>query len=153
MKITVTSFKRSQTMLHSVPLTLQQASTISRLCQRLLDTHGKVWISLLWGSLLLSPGSWCTQGSVCGFQESVSPVLCKFWQLSGGVNGDLLLEGLGHTQVCCTQSPCPCGRPPLTCTFARDSQAQLCLCLLGSLGPAAHKVCLSTLSISGWYRV
>ena len=105
------------------------------------------------GSLLLSLGSWCTQGSVCGFQESVSPVLCKFWQLSGGVNGDLLLEGLGHTQVCCTQSPCPCGRPTLTCTFARDSQAQLCLCLLGSLGPAAHKVCLSTLSISGWYRV
>ena len=24
------------------------------------------------GSLLLSPGSWCTQGSVCALQESVS---------------------------------------------------------------------------------
>ena len=31
---------------------------------------------------------------------SVSPVLCKFWQLSRGVNGDLLQEGLGDTQVC-----------------------------------------------------
>ena len=31
------------------------------------------------GSLFLSPGSWCTQGSVCGLQEFVSPVLCKFW--------------------------------------------------------------------------
>ena len=30
------------------------------------------------GLLLLSPGSWCTQGSVCALQESVSPVLCKF---------------------------------------------------------------------------
>ena len=35
------------------------------------------------------------------------PVLCKFWQLYGGVNGDLLQEGLCHTQVCCTQSPIP----------------------------------------------
>ena len=35
--------------------------------QRLLDTHGQVV-----GSLLLSPGSWCTQGSVCARQESIS---------------------------------------------------------------------------------
>ena len=34
------------------------------------------------------------------------PVLCKFWWLFGGVNGDLLQEGLCHTQVCCTQRPC-----------------------------------------------
>ena len=99
----------------------------------------------------------------CALQESVSPVLCKFYKfcnqiplasrvqfsgsfqslcqiprlgnllwvleifltvreflwnncsalcgpsalrLYGGVNGDLLQEGLCHTQVCCTQSPC-----------------------------------------------
>ena len=30
------------------------------------------------GSLLLSPGPWCTRGFVCAFQESVSPVGCKF---------------------------------------------------------------------------
>ena len=29
------------------------------------------------GSLLLSTGSWYTQGSVCALQESASPVLCK----------------------------------------------------------------------------
>ena len=45
--------------------------------------------------------------SVCAFPESVFPVLCKFWQLYGGVNGNLLQEGLYHTQVYCTQSPCP----------------------------------------------
>ena len=35
------------------------------------------------------------------------PVLCKFWWLYGGVNGNLLQEGLCHTQVSCTQSPGP----------------------------------------------
>ena len=60
------------------------------------------------GPQLLSSGSWCTQGFVCALQESVSPVLCKFWRLCGGVNGNLLQEGLCHTQVSCTQSPCPC---------------------------------------------
>ena len=49
------------------------------------------------------------------------PVLCKFWWLDGGVNGDLLQEGLCHTQVCCTQSPCPCGSPLLTHTSSGDS--------------------------------
>ena len=52
------------------------------------------------GSRLLSPGSWCTQGFVCALQASVSPVLCKFWQLYGGVNSNLLQESLCHTQVC-----------------------------------------------------
>ena len=33
------------------------------------------------GSLLFSPGSWCAQGFVCALQDSVTPVLCKFWQL------------------------------------------------------------------------
>ena len=37
------------------------------------------------GSLLLSPGSWSAQHSVCALQESVSPVLCKFWWLYGGL--------------------------------------------------------------------
>ena len=58
------------------------------------------------GSLLLSPRSWCTQGFVCALQESVSPVLCKFWWFYGGVNGDLLQEGLHHIQVYFTQSCC-----------------------------------------------
>ena len=59
MKITATSFKSPlHTVLHSVPLTLQQATVNSHLCQRLLDTHGHIWVSLLWGhcSFLLGPG-------------------------------------------------------------------------------------------------
>ena len=64
------------------------------------------------GSLLLFSGSWCTQGSVCALQETVSPVLCKFWWLYGGVNGDLLQDSLHHTEAYWTERPCPCSSPP-----------------------------------------
>ena len=103
----------------------------------LLETPRHSWASLsqsLVGSLLLSPASWCPQGFASALQESVSPVLCKFWQLYGGVNGDLLQEGLCHTQVCCTQSPCPCGSPLLTRTSTGDAQTQFCLSLCGVSG-------------------
>ena len=50
----------AQTLLHSMPLTLQQATANLHLHQsmRLLDTHGHVWVSLLWGhcSFHLGPG-------------------------------------------------------------------------------------------------
>ena len=45
-------------LLYSVPLTARQATVNPRLCQRLLDTHSQVWLSLVWGhcSFLLGPG-------------------------------------------------------------------------------------------------
>ena len=86
------------------------------------------------GSLPLSPGSWCTQGSIFAFPESVSQDLYKFWCLCGGVNGDLLQEGLGHTQVYCTQSPCPHSSPLLIYTSSRDTQTQVYLSLCGISG-------------------
>ena len=86
------------------------------------------------GSLPLSSWSWCAQGFVCALQESVSPVLCKFWYLCGGVNGNLLQEGLCHIQVYCTQSPRPCGSPLLTHTSTRDTQTQFWLSLCGVSG-------------------
>ena len=42
-----------------------------------------------------------------------------------GPNGSFLQEGLCHmvrTQVYCSQSPCPCGSPLLTCDSAGDTQ-------------------------------
>ena len=60
------------------------------------------------------------------------PVLCKFWWLCGGVNGDLLQGGLCHTQVCCIQSPC--SSPLLTCTSTGDTDTQFCLSLCGVSG-------------------
>ena len=102
-----------------------------------LDMAGHSRASLgqsLLGSLLLSLGSWYTKAFVCAHQESVSSVLFKFWWLSGGLNGNLLQEGLCHTQVYCTRSPCPCSSPLLTCTSTGDPQTQLWLSLCGVSG-------------------
>ena len=98
-----------------------------------LETPGHSQASLgqsLVGSLLLSPGFLCTRFCLCP-PRVYFQVLCKFWQLCGGVNGDLLQEGLHHTQVCCTQSPYPCGSPLLTHTSTGDTQTQFCLSLCG----------------------
>ena len=115
--------------LHSVPPTLQQATTDPR---RLLDTHRHVWVSLLWGHclFLLSAGA---HKILFVPSKSVSPVLYKFWQFYSGVNGNLPEEGLCHTQVCCMQIPCPCGRPLLTHTSTEHTQTQFwhSLCGLG----------------------
>ena len=86
------------------------------------------------GSLLLSPGSWCVQGSVCAPPSVCFPVLCKFQQLNDGVNGDLLQEGLCHTQVCCIQGPWPCSSPLLIRTSTGDTQTQFWLSLCGISG-------------------
>ena len=110
MKRMATPFKRSHagTAALSAP-NLQQATADPHLCQRPeIPGHSRASLGQsLVGSLLLSPGSWSAQGFVCVPQESDFPVLCKFWQLYGGVNGDLLQEGLRPTQACCTQAPAP----------------------------------------------
>ena len=135
-------------LLHSVPPTLQQATTDPRLHWRLLDTPRQVWVSLLWGH---APFSWVlVQARFCLCPSRVYfPVLCKSWPLYGGVNGDLLQEGLCHTQVCCTQGPCPCGNPLLTRTLQEKLKPSSVSVYVGSLGPGAHKVCLSPLNVSG----
>ena len=132
MKIMVTSFKRS----HACTATLCPNPAGRHRPTPLLETPGHSQANLgqsLVGSLLLSSGSWYAQGSsVCAVQESVSPVLCRFWWLYGGVNGDLLQGGLCHIQVWCTQSPYHWGSPLLTRTSTGDSQTQFCLSLCGT---------------------
>ena len=119
MKIMATSFKRS----HAGSATLSAPSSAAGHHQTtpLPETPGHSWASL-------------RQSLVCALQESVSPVPCKFWWLYIGVNGDLLQEDLCHSQVCCTQSPCPCSRPLLTHTSAGDTQTQFWLSLCGVSG-------------------
>ena len=121
------------TLLYAVPPNLQQATADPCLCWRLLDTHGQVWVNLFWGhcSFLLGPSSY--KGFVHP-PRVCFPVLGKFWQLYGGVNDDLLQEGLCHTQVYCTQSPCPCSSPLLTHVSTGNTQTQFCLSLCGVSG-------------------
>ena len=139
-------------LLHSVPPTLQQATTDPRLTGDSWTLTGKSGSVSCGVTAALSWVLVHTRLCVCS-PRVYFPVLCKFWQLYGGVNGDLLQEGLCHTQVSCTQSPCPRGSPLLTCTSTGDTQTQFCLSLCGFQGPGAHKVCLSPQSIPDWNGV
>ena len=129
METTATSFQRSRA--HPQP------------CRRPLLTHASsrdAWTLIgKSGSVscgVAAPFSWvllCTRFCL-GLARVYFPVLCKFWQLYGGANGDLLQESLCHTQVYCTQSPCPCSSPVLTCTSSGDTQTQFYLSLCGISG-------------------
>ena len=105
-KIMVTSFKRS--LSHTVELSAPSPAVGHHRPMPPLETPGHSRASLgqpLWGhcSFLLGPGA--HKFLLCPLRVCF-PVLCEFWQLYGGVNGDLLQEGFCHTQVYCTQSPC-----------------------------------------------
>ena len=74
-----TSFKRSCS--RTAALSAPNPSAGHPQLTPLSETPGHSQASLgqsLLGTLLLSPISWCTQGSVCALQESVSPVLWQF---------------------------------------------------------------------------
>ena len=81
MKIIETSFKRSHACIDA--MNAPDPAAGHRLPMPLPETPGYSQAGLvqsLLGLLLLSLGSLCTQGFVCALQESVFPVLCKFWQ-------------------------------------------------------------------------
>ena len=74
-KIMATSFKRSHAATYCYTHCSQPCSRPSLTHTSPLETPGHPWESQgqsLAGSLLLSPGSWCTQDSVCALQESIS---------------------------------------------------------------------------------
>ena len=121
MKIMVTSFKRSHEWTATLTALNPAAGTTDpHLCWRLLDKSGSVSCGVT------APFSWALVHKMfCLCPPRVYfPVLCKFW-LYDGVNGDLLQEGLFHTQVCWIQSPCPCGSPLMASTSIGDAQTVL----------------------------
>ena len=90
-----------------------------------LETPGHPQANLgqsLVGSLLLSPGSWCTRFCLCP-PRVYFLALCKFWQLYGGVNGDLC-SGLMPYPHLWHPEPCPCGSLLLTHSSTEDTQTQ-----------------------------
>ena len=84
MEIMATSLKRSHALSRSVLPTLHQATADPCLRQRLLDTHGQVWVSPLWGhcSFLLGPG---VHKVLCVPSQSLFPQSCVS-------SGDSLVE-------------------------------------------------------------
>ena len=144
-------------LLHSVPPTLQQATTNPCLRRRLVDTPGQVWVSLLWGhcSFLLDPG---VHKVLFVPFKSLFPQFCvSSGRPYGGVIGHLLQEGLCHTQVCCTQpypgllqlEPLPLWQSTADPYLHRIHSNTVLSVSVVSLGPGVHKVCLIPLSISG----
>ena len=92
MKIMVTSFKRSHARTAALSAPDPAAGHHQPMPhQRLLDTHGQVWVILFWGhySLLMGPSG--QNVCLCPLRDCF-PVLCKFSWLCGGVTGDLLQE-------------------------------------------------------------
>ena len=135
-------------LLCSVPPSLQQATTDPRLHRRLPDTHRQVRDSLLWGhcSFLLGPGA---QGSVCALQESISQSRVHSGGSMVGLMATSSKRAYATPRSAAPRAPVPGTdhRQPVppqeTLKHSSDSV------FVGSLGPGAHKVCLSPLSISG----
>ena len=145
-----TSFKRS----HACTATLTALKPLAGHQQPRppLETPGHSWRNLvqsLLGSLLLSPGSWCTQGSVCAFQESISQSC-----VSSGISMVGLMETSSKRAYAIPMSAAP-RAPILVEAYCCPISPQEMLkhssvsVSVGSLGPGVHKVCLSPLSISG----
>ena len=140
------------TLLHSAPPTLQQATANPHLHHRLLDTHGQVWVSLLWGHcpFLLGPGA---HKVLFVPSKSVSPVLCKFWRLYGGLMVTSSKRVYAVPRSTAPRAPAPAAvhcsplPPQETPKHSSDSVP------VGSLCPGVHKVCLSPLSTSSGYGV
>ena len=133
---------------HSLPVTWQQATLDPRLCWRLLDTHGQVWVGLLWGhcSFLLGLS---VHKVLFVPSKSLSPQSCVS---SGGSTVGLMLTS--SKRACATPGqlhPEPLPLPQSTADLdllGRHPNTVLSQSV-GSLSPGAYKVCLSPLSISG----
>ena len=104
----ITSFKRPQA--HTATLSATHPAAGHHQPTPPPETPGPSWESLgqsLVGSLLLSPGSWCTQGCVCAFQESVSLVLCKFRWLYGGLMATFSRRAYAIPRSTAPRAPAP----------------------------------------------
>ena len=134
-------------LLHSLPPTLQQATTDPRLCWRLLDTPRQVWVSLLWGQcfFLLGPGA---HKVLFVPSKSVFPQSC----VSSGSSMVGLMVTSSKRAYAIPKSAAPRVPVPAACycwpippqeTLKHSSVS------VGSLGLGVHKVCLNPLSISG----
>ena len=140
---------------HLTHPTLKQAFANTCLCWRPLDTHGQGWVSLLWGhcSFLLGPG---VHKVLFGPSSSLFPQFCE--SSAGSIMGLMATSSKRayaiHTQVYCTQSSCPCGRPLLIRTSTGDTQT-----LKAGLAPSVWgllvctRFCLSPPSVSGGYGI
>ena len=134
MKIMVTSFKRSHahTATFSAP-NPAATTTDPRVHQRLLGTHGQVWVSLLWGHcfFLLGPGAhkFLFVPSQSLFHQSCVSSGCSVVELMAtSPKRAYTYPSLLHPE------PLSCGSLLLTHTSTGDAKTQFCLSLCGVSG-------------------
>ena len=148
MMIIATSFKRFHACIAvlSVP-TPQQATFDPCLCQRLLNTHGHVWVNLLWGHGSFLLGSTLHKvlfvPSTSLFPQScVSP---------GGCVVRLIATSSKRT-LCHTKAPAPAA---VYCwlTSAGDTQTRFCLSLGGISGSWCAQDLFELSEHLWWYEV
>ena len=146
MRIMETSFKRSHDAL--LPQCPQPCSRPppTRLCRRLLGKSGSVSCGVT------APFSWTlghTRSSLCP-PRVCFPVLCKF---CGGLMATSSKRAYAKPRSSAPRAPAPvavhCWPGPPQETFKHSSV----WVSVKSLGPGAHKVCLSPLSIFGRHGV
>ena len=92
----------------SVP-SLQQATAAPHLHRRPRGTHGKSG-SVPSVATAPSPRSWCSQGFACALPESV-PILCKFWQLYGGLMASSSKRARATPRSAAPRAPAPAAVP------------------------------------------
>ena len=136
-------------LLHLEPPMPQQATTDPYLRQRLMAKSWSVscGVTAPFSWVLVSSGFHLCPPRVC------FPVLCKFWQLYGGLMATSSKKTFAIPRSAAPRAPAPvaghCWPVPPQETPKHSSVSVS----VGSLGPGAHKVCLSPLSISGGYGV
>ena len=130
-------------LLHSLSPTLQQATSDPHLCWRLLDTHGHVWVSFLWGhcSFLLGPGA---HKVLCVPSKSLFPQFC----VRSGSSMVGLTETSSKRAYAIPKSAAPRASVPVAghCLLIPSQEIlkhSSVSVSVGSLGPGVHKVCLS----------
>ena len=131
-------------------------------CSRPPPTHasaGDSWTlagksgSVSCGATAPSPGFWCAQGSVSALQGSVSKSCVSSGGSMLGLMGTCSKRAYATPRSAAPRASAPaavhCWPVPRQET-PRHSSGSVSV---GSLGPGAHNVCLSPLSISGEYGV
>ena len=148
MKTMATTLKRP----HACTATLSApnpaaATTSPRLHQKFLNIHWQVWVSLFCGhcSFLLGP---VHKVLLCPPRVYFTD-LCKFWQLYVGLMVTSSKRAYAIPKAAAPRASVPSAdhcRPTPPQEMLTHSSVSVSV---GSLGPGAHKVCWSSLSISG----
>ena len=149
MKIMVTSFKTS----HACTATLSAPNPAAGHQHSMppSETPGHFRASLgqsLVGSLLLSPGSWCTQGSVCAHQESISQSCVSSGSIMMGLMATSSKRAYATSTSAAPRAPAPVADDCLPVPPQETLKHSSVSVSVGSLGPGVQKICLCFLSIS-----